>query len=71
MRQPGDMAQITPPPPTPLLTLRTLVLLTVALLMGVTAGVLTFGNTASMAGAVLAGAAGFGATLKLLHELVE
>jgi hypothetical protein len=65
------MDQTTPPPPKTLLTLRTLVLLTVALMVGVTAGVLTFDNTKSMAGAVLAGAAGFGATLKLLHELVE
>lgn len=70
MQQPGVMDQITPPPPK-LLTLRTLVLLTVALIAGVTAGVLTFDNTKSMAAALLAGATAFGATLKLLHELVE
>ncbi len=62
---------LTPPPPNPLLPLRSLVLLTVALLVGVAAGVLTFDNTQSPAAAVLAGAAGLGATLKLLHDLVE
>jgi hypothetical protein len=58
-------------PSRPLLTLRTLVLLVVSVLIGAAAGVLTATNMNSIAGAVLAGAAAFGASLKTLHELVE
>jgi hypothetical protein len=54
-----------------LLPLRTLVLLIVALIFASAAGALTWANTGSEAAAALAGAAAFGATLKLLHELVE
>ena len=54
-----------------LLPLRTLVLLVVSVIVGSAAGALTWANTSSEAASVLAGAAAFGVTLKLLHELVE
>lgn len=53
------------------MSLRALVLLVVALLLGVGAGYLTFVGAKGVAPALLAGAAAFGASLKLLHELVE
>ena len=60
-----------PPATRPLLPLRALVLLVVALMVGSAASALTWANTSSVATAALAGAAAFGTTLKLLHELVE
>lgn len=60
-----------PPATRPLLTLRTLVLLVVALIVGTAAGALTLVNVDSGAAAGLAGAAAFAASLKYLHELVE
>jgi fatty acid desaturase len=71
MQELGVMAITTPPPNKPLLPLRALVLLVVALVAGTAAGVLTWHNVNAWAAAALAGAAAFGGTLKLLHDLVE
>jgi hypothetical protein len=59
------------PSRSPLLSLRSLVLLVVALLIGAVGGALTWLSTHSAPGAIFAGGATFGAALKLLHELVE
>lgn len=55
----------------PLLPLRTLVILLAAVLFGLGAGWLTYLNTKSIPGALLAGAAAFGGGLVGLHQLVE
>jgi hypothetical protein len=55
----------------PLLTLRTLVLILVAAIVGASAVALTIVAEGSLATAALAGAGSFAASLKLLHELVE
>ncbi len=54
-----------------LLSLRTLVLLVVALILGAVVGALTFATAENLAPALLAGCAAFGASIKVLHDLVE
>jgi hypothetical protein len=51
--------------------LRALVIPAVALLVGVVACGLTFWQFGSVPGALLAAGAAFGASLKLLHDLIE
>jgi hypothetical protein len=55
----------------PLFTLRTLVILVVAALFGIAAGVLTYMGTKKLPEAVLAGGGAFGVCLLGLHQLVE
>lgn len=59
------------PRPQALLTLRSLVLIVVALILGVAVGALTFVTAEHLAPAVLAGLAAAGLSLKELHQLVE
>lgn len=59
------------PRPRALLTLRSLVLIVVALLLGVVVGALTFVTAKHLAPAILAGFAAAGLSLKELHQLVE
>lgn len=55
----------------PLFTLRTLVILVVAVLLGLGAGYLTYMGTGELPQAVLAGFGAFGGGLVGLHQLVE
>ncbi|GAA1108071.1 hypothetical protein [Kitasatospora arboriphila] len=56
--------------PTPFLTLRTVVVLLAAAVIGLVVGGLTFLSTRSAAGAVLAGLTAFGASVLGLHKLI-
>ena len=60
-----------PTPSRTLMTLRTLVVLVVALIFGAVAAALTFATGKGIAPAVLAGLGAFGASVKILHDLVE
>jgi hypothetical protein len=55
----------------PLFTLRTLVILSVSLLVGLGIGSLTYVSKRNVADAVLAGVTAFGASLVAMHQLVE
>lgn len=46
-------------------------LLVVALILGAVVGALTFATAETLAPALLAGCAAFGASIKVLHDLVE
>ncbi len=65
------MTRARSPQGPPLFTLRTLVILVVAALFGIAAGVLTYMGTKKLPEAVLAGGGAFGACLLGLHQLVE
>ena len=54
-----------------LLSLRSFVLIVVAIAIAIAASALTYWKARSMPDSLLVGAAAFGATLKLLHNLVE
>jgi len=58
-------------PRDPFMSLRSLVLLIGASLVGGVCGLLMWAGTSSMPGALLTAAGAFGGALRLLHELVE
>jgi hypothetical protein len=65
------MTRARSPQRPPLFTVRTLVILVVATLVGIAIGILTYMGTKRAPGALLAGAGAFGACLIGLHQLVE
>ncbi|CAN3978402.1 hypothetical protein [Kitasatospora purpeofusca] len=67
---PGPTPQNQPPVSTPLLTVRTAIILLTATVIGLIAGGLTFLGGGPAADAVLAGLAGAGASVPVLHQLI-
>ena len=69
-----DAPPASPPPPesepTPLLTVRATVILLLAVLVGITAGVLTYLAQRSVPGAVLAGGGATGAAIALFNTII-
>lgn len=65
------MKPVQPPAKPPLLSLRSLVLLAMAIAIGLAAGALTYVSELSTPASILLGAGAFATTLKLLHDLVE
>jgi hypothetical protein len=67
----GSAGSPSSPARSPLLSLRSFVILVVALLIAAGGGALTWLSTHSVPGAILVGGGSFGGALKLIHELVE
>ena len=67
----GSAGSPSTPSRPPLLSLRSFVILVVALLIGAVAGALTWLSAHSIPGAILVGGGSFGGALKVIHELVE
>jgi fatty acid desaturase len=58
-------------PKSALVSLRSFVIIVVAAIVGMAAGALTYWSAPSVPACLLVGATAFGASLKLLHELIE
>jgi hypothetical protein len=59
------------PPPGPLLSIRAALILLIAIVVGLAAGVLSYFSNGGIATAVLIGGAGAGGALMLFHSLLD
>jgi hypothetical protein len=59
------------PPPSPLLSVRTALILLIAIVVGLVAGVLGYFASGEIAAAVLIGGSGAGSALALFHTLLD
>lgn len=59
------------PPPGPLLSIRTALILLIAIVIGLVAGVLGYFSSGGIAAAVLIGGGGAGGSLVLFHTLLD
>lgn len=59
------------PPPGPLLSIRAALILLIAIVIGLVAGILGYFVNASIAAAVLVGGGGAGGALALFHTLLD
>jgi hypothetical protein len=59
------------PPPGPLLSIRAALILLIAIVVGLVAGILGYFTNGGIATAVLIGGAGAGSALMLFHTLIE